>query len=104
VNAQAILDGAENDGLSLKVEGTNLKVAGPRKILSRWTPELRSHKAELLELLRCASCGVTDTRLIRSYYGDHYCKPCCGVVTAQHDKNGTWPPVPWWSDVDGGAQ
>ena len=82
-------------------EGVSLHLRSPKEIGAKTRPgekvsaelaaAIRANKAALLDHLnrRCVKCSAPY--YTTTYYGDRICQPCCQIVAADHDKNGTWP-------------
>lgn len=51
MTAAAVLLGARQDGLSVRLDRGALKVEGATEALARWVPQLRAVKPDLLRLL-----------------------------------------------------
>lgn len=43
----------------------------------------------------CDSCDKAARRTIVAYWGQRLCPWCARVVADMHDRNRSWPPVPW---------
>jgi hypothetical protein len=52
MNAQSIIETAAVEGLVVDLSPTgNLKVGGDKGVIARWTPVLKQHKTEIVDLL-----------------------------------------------------
>jgi hypothetical protein len=53
LNVETLLSRAKNEGLQLKLtERGTIKVEGTTEAIEKWTPELRTHKAEIVATLQ----------------------------------------------------
>ncbi len=67
-------------GVELRFVDGQLKVTGRRKAVESWAPQLRQHKAELIEALRTPEpeVDVPDWReLDKAYQSHHFKCPTC---------------------------
>lgn len=48
MNAQALIRQAQQDGLQIRADAGQVKLAGPSELIQKWRPILAPHKAELL--------------------------------------------------------
>lgn len=61
MNAKDIIDEARRSGISLSVQGGEIRYKGPREAVDRIIPDLRAHKPELLEMLSATVTVQTTT-------------------------------------------
>lgn len=47
-NPEELLNRAETDGLTLRLDGGKLRYSAPREVAARWLPTLKEHKADLV--------------------------------------------------------
>ena len=79
-------------GLSIRLDGEHLHLSGPREGLERFTPLVRTHKAELLGWLRAAPASpthITSALADAGYSPPEWTPASCRAFLAQLRED--WP-------------
>lgn len=56
--AQLLLAQVRKDGLAIRADAGQVKLAGPSDLIHKWRPLLAPHKAEILDLLVANDAGI----------------------------------------------
>ena len=77
MSTDTLIRKALDAGIELRFVAGLLKVTGHRKAVECWAPQLRQHKAELIEALRTSAPEVDWKALAAEYHSHHFrCTTC----------------------------
>ncbi|NCB64306.1 MAG: hypothetical protein EOM52_12050 [Clostridia bacterium] len=88
----AVLSELSRAGLSVRLDGEHLHLSGPREGLERFTPLVRTYKAELLGWLRAAPAmppHITSALTDAGYSPPEWAPPACRAFLAE--LRAEWP-------------